>query len=185
MIFHSSEGMGITSWIRLQPLKKRLQLLRERRKAAEEDMEAMINERIVLSSMEQIADICTEKGFVVSVAVFPDAKGKFQCTYSVGGTISRDTARMLERVFKKVDLDKIMENMNRILYPPLKPTLPRNKEEYDSMVEEMARKVREGVPVSGYNDLIHQMLITGDIKSVDQVLDSYNQRHNGGDPIGS
>lgn len=177
--------MGIASWIKLQPLKKRLQLLREKRRAAEEEMEAMINERIVMSATGQIADICTEKGFIVSVAVFPDAKGKLQCTYSVGGSISRDTARMLERVFKKVDLDKILNNINLILYPPLKPTLPRNKEEYDSMVEEMARKVREGVPVNGYNDLIHQMLITGDIKSVDQVLDSYNQRCNGGDPIGS
>lgn len=175
--------MGI-AWNILQSLKKRLQLYRDSKRKVEAEMNAEINRRIVQSSIQQVEEVCEEKGLLLAIAVYPDADGKPTCTYSLAGLLSIPNLEMVEAVADKINFSEVIQRMNNILHPPLKPVLPSNKEEYEQMVASMVKQVQEGMLPDNTQQLLNQMLEHGDIKSIDCALDQYNNIRNGRQPLG-
>lgn len=168
----------------LQLLKKRIQQYRDNKKTVEAEMEAAINKRIVKSSIQQVEEICEEKGLLLAIAIYPDVDGTPTCTYSFTGVLSTPNLELVEHVADKVDLPLLAKKINNILHPPLKPVLPSNESEYNAMVADMVRQVQEGMIPDNTKDLIKQMLIKDDVKGVDCVLDQYNRLRNGRQPLG-
>ena len=176
--------MGIVVWNMLHRLKKQVQQYRDSKKAAEAEIEAAINKQIVKSSIQQVEDICEEKGLLLAIAVYPDIDGNPTCTYSFTGLLSTPNLELVEFVADKVDLPSMVKRINNILHPPLKPVLPSNISEYNAMVDDMVRQVQDGMIPDNTKDLINQMLLQGDVKGVDCVLDQYNRLRNGRQPFG-
>ena len=175
--------MGI-AWNILQSLKKRLQLYMDSKRKVEAEMNAEINRRIVQSSIQQVEEVCEEKGLLLAIAVYPDADGKPTCTYSLAGLLSIPNLEMVEAVADKINLSEVIQRMNNILHPPLKPVLPSNKEEYEQMVASMVKQAQEGMLPDNTQQLLNHMLEHGDIKSIDCALDQYNNIRNGRQPLG-